>query len=169
MGYCSWLIWRSFAALSCSIIPYLRTSEQSLITKSGQHLLGSWKNTKDSREKLDANLSVIYITLPFSCAVIHLSALVIDEGRRTSYASLTQVVGGWLPDERGNRWLLGRRSRRAAGHLTDLWLRTSNVSQNSLLDWIRWGMPHAPFCVNHTQTNAWTLTNMIRYYCGSLF
>lgn len=52
----------------------LRTSEQSLITKSEQHLLGSWKNTKDSRERLGANVSVIYITLPFSCAIINLCA-----------------------------------------------------------------------------------------------
>lgn len=120
--------------------------------KSGQHLLGSWKNTKDSREKLGANLSVIYITLPFSWAIIHLSASVIDEGRRTSYASLTQVAGGWLPDERRNRWLPGRRSQRAAGHLADLWLRTSHVSQNFLLDCIRLGMLHTPLCVNHTHT-----------------
>lgn len=69
----------------------------------------------------------------FSCAITHLSALVIDEGRGTSYASLTQVAGGWLPDERGNGWLSGQRSQRAAGHLADLWLRTSHVSQNSLM------------------------------------
>ncbi len=150
MGYCSWLIWRSFASLRCPIIPYLRTSERSLITKSKQHLLGTLKHTKSSREKLGANLSVIYFTLPFSCTIIHLSALIIDEGRRTSSASLTEVAGSWLPDERGNRWLSGQRSQRAAGHLADLWLRTSHASQNFLLDWIRLGRLRAPLGVNHT-------------------
>lgn len=61
---------------------------------------------------------MIYITLPFSCATIHLSARVIDEGRRTSYDSLTQVAGGWLPDERQ------RDGCQAEGHRgqLDIWL-----------------------------------------------
>ncbi len=53
-------------------------------------------------------------------SVVCLKVTVIDEGRRTSYASLTQVAGSWLPDERRNRWLLGQRSWRASGRLADL-------------------------------------------------
>lgn len=62
------------------------------------------------------------------------------------------VAGGWQPDERRNRWLPGRRSQRAAGHLADLWPGTSHVSPNFLLDWIRLGGPCTPcVCKSHAQ------------------
>lgn len=106
--------------ICCSEMHYKAIPQNIRAVFNYMELHGSWKNTKDYRGRLDANLSVIYITLPLSSAVIHLFALVIDEGRGTSDASVTQVVGRWLPDERRSRWLKGRRSLRAAGHLTDL-------------------------------------------------
>lgn len=97
-----------------------------------------------------------------SFVTIHLIALLTGEGRTGSHVHPpTQVVGGWLPHERGQRMVARPKVTKGirGSRLTCDW---GAQMANTTLFPTRLFMPRLVCCAKSRTRDAWTLTNAIR-------